>query len=156
MIARLYGQARGAARHEVEIDATLRDPSRQASDVVVEDLSTTGFRIGTTVPMGPGTHFSIGFAGLGVCAAEAVREANGRYGCRFLQPLTEAELHTTLTAVPLTPLPLRTHQQASLSPGGGADIAPLRSGLPLWLQVGVAAVTVAGGWWMLTTLHAAA
>lgn len=147
MIARLYGQARGAERHAVEIDATLRGPSREAVDVVIEDLSTSGFRIPSVSAVEPGTQFSIGLPGLGTRLAVAVRDASGRYGCVFLEELGASELQTALTAEPLAPLALRSGQAEAIVPV--IDATPAKRGWPVWIQVGIAMVAAATGWWLL-------
>ncbi len=147
MIARLYGQTRGAQRHAVEIDATLRGPDREAVDIVIEDLSASGFCIPSVSNIEPGTRFSIGFPGLGIRSATAVRDASGRYGCKFAEQLSESELKTALSAEPLEPLALRPGQPVPVTLTRPPE--PLRTGLPIAVQAMLAMAAAAAGWWLL-------
>lgn len=98
LVATLYcHDARGRARHAVALGGTLRDPVRAPHDVLVSEVSATGFRIPATVALAPGDAITLGLAGIGARAARVVREdAGGQYGCAFVSPLDEGELAALL------------------------------------------------------------
>ena len=73
LVATLYcHEARGGARHAVALGGTLRDPVRAPHDVLVSEVSATGFRIPATVALAPGDSITLGLAGIG---ARATRTA---------------------------------------------------------------------------------
>ena len=109
LVATLYcHEARGGARHAVALGGTLRDPVRAPHDVLVSEVSATGFRIPATVALAPGDSITLGLAGIGARAARVVREdAGGQYGCAFVSPRDDAELAALLAppADPVVPWP---------------------------------------------------
>lgn len=115
--ARLYQDLRGSARHQVALDATLRDPQRRPFDVVVEELSATGVRVPAVLELAPGALITLGIAGIGMCDARVLRREAHGYGCEFLYPLSDAELAEAVAASPADPVVL-------------ADFAPLPAALP--------------------------
>lgn len=106
--AALYQDVRSAERHAVSLDGTVRDPDRTPHDVVIEDLSSTGFRI----PAGAGLKFddliSLGLPGAGRRAARVVWQAGERCGCTFLEPMTEDQLRAALAGPVLQPVSIGT------------------------------------------------
>ncbi|MHA6719390.1 PilZ domain-containing protein [Sphingomonas sp. RS6] len=110
--ARLYQDGRWAERHQVELEATLRDSDWAPVDVSIDDLSNGGFRISAGTRLVVGEMIALGIAGVGTRPAKVVWGANGSYGCEFATPLTDAELRTAFAAplaqpiaFPKTPLP---------------------------------------------------
>jgi hypothetical protein len=108
LAAQLYQKGREAERHRVEFDATLRDPAFVPLDVVVEDLSTGGFRIVTSTTLPLAAEIGLGLAGIGTHRARIVWRSEGVYGCEFLTPLKDDELRTALSAPSSEPLVLPT------------------------------------------------
>ena len=46
-VAKLYDDDRSAERYPVLLDGTLRNPQAEPQDVVIDDLSASGFRTAT-------------------------------------------------------------------------------------------------------------
>lgn len=107
VVARLYRDMRGSVRHEVALDATLRDPERRPFDVVVEELSAAGVRVPRVVELSPGATVTLGISGVGMCDVRVVRRDERGYGCEFLFPLSAAELDDALAAAPAPPIPFQ-------------------------------------------------
>jgi len=103
--AKLINDDRNAARFTVELGATVRNASERPFDVVIEDLSATGFRMIGGPVLEIGAPVSIGFAGIGVQSACLTRLHGDSYACEFITPLSAAELFTALKAAPVTPIP---------------------------------------------------
>lgn len=108
VVARLYRNMRGSVRHEVALDATLRDPERRPFDVVVEELSAAGVRVPRVVELPVGATVTLGISGVGMCDVRVLRRDERGYGCEFLFPLSEAELNDALAAAPNPPVPLES------------------------------------------------
>ncbi|WP_213982374.1 PilZ domain-containing protein [Sphingomonas sp. dw_22] len=106
LVAYLYRDARWAERHQVERDATLRDPDWSPIDVTVEDLSEGGFRVVAETDLPIGAEIGLGLAGIGLHSARVVRRSGNAYGCEFLPPLTSAELRAALSAPAPDPVAL--------------------------------------------------
>jgi hypothetical protein len=103
--ARLYRNLRGALRHRVMIDATLRDEAQRPQDVALKDLSATGVRLPATADLEINALITLGIAGIGMCNCRVIRQDHDGYGCEFLFPLSGTELLDALTtksaAIPL-------------------------------------------------------
>lgn len=106
LAAHLYQDARWAERHQVERDATLRDPAWSPIDAVVEDLSETGFRVIAAADIAVGAEIGLGLSGIGTREARVVRRAGTLYGCEFLVPLTAEQLKAALAAPDAEPIAL--------------------------------------------------
>ncbi|GGB25971.1 hypothetical protein GCM10011380_14450 [Sphingomonas metalli] len=94
---------RAADRRSVNLDGTLRQQDdRRPVDVMIEDLSATGFRMVCSEPMALDATITVGIAGLGRHVALIVRSAPPQYGCRFLSPIdvsgVEASVQPTILA----------------------------------------------------------
>lgn len=103
LTAQLYLDARGSKRFRVAFDATLRDPLHAPLDVVVEDLSASGFRVLTSADLAVRVEIGLGLAGIGMHRARVVRREKGVYGCEFVTPLTSNDLRIALSAPPSAP-----------------------------------------------------
>lgn len=106
--ATLINEGRSSERFPVELDATVRNAAARPYDVVIEDLSTTGFRMVGGPAMVVGDAVSIGFAGIGVQPARLTRLNDDSYGCEFIRPLSPADLSTALHAAPIEPIAFPT------------------------------------------------
>jgi hypothetical protein len=102
----LYRDRRSAARHEVALEATLRDNDRRPYDVVVEELSTTGLLIPAVTSSSPGEQETIGPPGIGMRHVRVVREAAGGFVCKFLRPLHGEELAKIMVTEQAKPIAL--------------------------------------------------
>ncbi len=79
-----------ATRRVVSADSTLRLMPGVAHDVIVEDFSTTGCRLRSSIPMTVGTRLRLALSGGGATVeADVVRLAPGGYGCVFAVPIPE-------------------------------------------------------------------
>lgn len=125
--AALYREVRESERHAVALDGTLRDPEWTPYDVVVENLSSTGFRIPTEAGLHVGAFVSLGLAGVGMCPARVVRQADGQIGCTFLVPLGRGELKAALDATSLRPIDLSRIVKARLSEPEGKRVTDTRA-----------------------------
>ena len=108
LAAQLYRDDRAAERFRVEFDATLRDSSFLPLDVVIEDLSATGFRVVTEACLDEGAEVGLGLAGIGTHRARVVWQRDNTYGCEFLAPLHRADLALALSSPSTAPVPLPT------------------------------------------------
>jgi hypothetical protein len=103
LVARLYrshpDERRDAQRHATELDATARTADGTPSDVLIHDLSTTGFRMEARERLKEGSIVWVGIVGAGINAATVMRVDAGGYGCRFLAPITHTQLAATLSPV---------------------------------------------------------
>jgi len=101
LIARVYrsdpDERRGATRYPVLVDATLRaEDDGQPLDVLIYDLSMTGFRMETSEPLEPEAEIWIGIAGTRVAATVVSRRGPLGYGCEFVTPITFYQLTEAL------------------------------------------------------------
>lgn len=100
LIARVYrsdpDERRAAVRYPVEVGATLRAADGQPLDVLVYDLSMTGFRIETPEALDLDAPIWIGIAGTRVNAAIVARRGPNGYGCAFVTPITFYQLTEAL------------------------------------------------------------
>lgn len=103
VLAALYREVR-QERHSVALDGTLRGPERRPYDVVVEDLSRSGFRVPAVADLELDDPISLGLAGVGLCPARVVRRTEQGYGCAFLAPLTIKQLDAALVAEAASPI----------------------------------------------------
>ena len=104
ILAKLINDTRNAERFPVGLNATVRNVAARPYDVVIEDLSATGFRMVGGPYMDIGAPVSIGFAGIGVQPARVTRLNDDSYGCEFTKPLSVANLSAALTAAPSAPI----------------------------------------------------
>jgi len=159
LVAYLYPDARWAERHQVERDATLRDPDWSPIDVTVEDLSESGFRVTAAADLPVGAEIGLGLAGIGLRQARVARRAENLYGCEFLVPLTAAELQAALAGPPTSPVAL-PWSDGSVALGPEED-HPER--YPLWVRAlsitasAVAAwlIVIALGWFVVGVVRGA-
>ncbi|UZW56589.1 PilZ domain-containing protein [Sphingobium sp. JS3065] len=83
--------------------STLRLREQKPFDVVIDDLSSEGCRISSTVPLAAGEAISLGLPGIGRCAARVIWSGGKVAGCRFDRPLHDAQIekiklaHTVVT-----------------------------------------------------------
>ncbi|MDB5714298.1 MAG: type pilus assembly PilZ [Sphingomonadales bacterium] len=77
---------RQGPRIAVESCSTLRADTRPV-DVLMTDLSETGFAIESVLPLEIGAEVSIGLPGYGAFEAWVVRKDGDTVGCAFSQPL---------------------------------------------------------------------
>lgn len=104
-VAKLYEDDRSAERFPVLLDGTLRNPQAEPQDVVIDDLSATGFRTATARGLVVGDIITLGIFGVGLRTARVQRADDGHYGCRFVAPLTAEELASALAGlVPPDPI----------------------------------------------------
>lgn len=101
-VAKLFDQ-RTAPRHPVDVDGTLRDTENEPHEVVVVDLSLTGFRIPGATDVAVFSRIGLGLTGLGSRSAKVVRrDEQGWYGCTFDVPLTASELRRVVSEKPVS------------------------------------------------------
>lgn len=105
-VAKLYHDIRTAERYPVSLDGTLRNAQAEPQDVVIDDLSATGFRTTATHGVEIGDEITLGVFGVGLRTAHVLRESNGGYGYQFQVPLTQNELASALCGLK-PPEPIR-------------------------------------------------
>jgi hypothetical protein len=100
LIARVYRsnpeERRGAVRYPMEVGATLRGSEGEPIDVLIYDLSLTGFRMATPELLDTEDPIWIGIAGTRVNAAVIARRGPNGYGCEFVTPITIFQLKAAL------------------------------------------------------------
>lgn len=92
LAAKLYRDERMADRQTVNLDATLRKPDDRPVDILVEDLSETGFRMAGATALALDALVTVGISGIGRREARVVRRSADHYGCEFLVPIAAAEI----------------------------------------------------------------
>lgn len=112
--AQIISDDRGSERFPVGLNATLRDQVTRPHDVMIEDLSLTGFRLSGGPALELGSEASIGFAGIGVHQARVTRQDGDIYGCEFVTPITQEMLTRALNAGPVSPITFPTGPGPSL------------------------------------------
>ncbi|MFM5914633.1 MAG: PilZ domain-containing protein [Chakrabartia godavariana] len=80
---------RRSARFDLAQDATLAGTGFHGADVVVTEISTSGFRarLGRHIP--PGSIIRLKMAGLGMAIARVVWSRQGEIGGAFVNPVSE-------------------------------------------------------------------
>ncbi len=98
--AKLYREQdeRIADRQTVNLGATLRRDDQRPVDIMVDDLSATGFRMFSDEPIAIDATVTVGIAGLGRHTARVVRRDGQHYGCRFVVPLAIDAVDVTAPA----------------------------------------------------------
>lgn len=96
LVAKLFPDARDTQRYDVVLNGTLRNPERKPADVVVVDLSKTGFRVNVTSGIAIGDVVTLAIYGIGLRSAWVIRETEQQFGCQFLVALEDLELATAL------------------------------------------------------------
>lgn len=100
-------ERRQEARHAATMPARLRsglrlsiasraDTDGMIADVILTDMSPHGVATRSNQPLIAGTLVTIDVPVIGEREAEIRWVADGRAGCRFVQPLREEELHLAL------------------------------------------------------------
>ena len=97
LAAKLYRDERTADRQAVSLDATLRKPDQRPVDILIEDLSATGFRMTTKEAISLDDAISIGISGIGRRDARIVRRSGSSYGCEFVVSVDRAEIERAQT-----------------------------------------------------------
>jgi hypothetical protein len=119
-VAKLYQDDRLAERHAVTLDGTLRNAQAEPHDVVIDNLSATGFRTAKMAGIAVGDVITLGIFGIGLRSAAVLRESDGHHGCQFFVPLNASELAFALAGLsPPDPLPL--HGAALSRPAGAGE-----------------------------------
>ena len=132
----------GTDRLDIGKPSTVRADRFAPLDVVVEDLSSSGFLFRSDARIAPGAMLHVGLGGGGMAEAKVVRIDGDRVGCEFLVPLTVEQLRSSFAggtvtdgafpSIAASPLPL--HRDDKLP--GAARLAIVAGGGALaWLAV---------------------
>lgn len=111
---------------------TLRNDAQAPSDVVLDNLSTSGCLIKFDFNLAMDSVVSIGIPGVGACFARIVRCDRPNYGCEFLRPITSAEIasvYSTKTVIHAS-FP-RTREPLVVPPEVAATPETVTHGLPI-------------------------
>ena len=100
---RPQGDRRSAPRRELHLRLTTIGGKQAAANVVVLDLSQTGFLIRTSRHLAPGDSLQINLPHSGFQGAEVVWTSGEFVGCRFEEPISAA----TVSAAPVTTTRIR-------------------------------------------------
>lgn len=148
--AQIISDDRSSERFQAGLNATLRDQVTRPHDVIIEDLSLTGFRLSSGPVMTLASEASIGFAGIGVHQARVTRQEGDVYGCEFVTPITQAMLTRALTAGPMAPIAFPTASEPSLLDHVPEPYVEPYSGRT---KMAVAVVAAATGWTVAAGLY---
>lgn len=149
--AQIISDDRAAQRFAVGVNATLRDQVTRPHDVMIEDLSLTGFRLSGGPALELGSDASIGFAGIGVHQARVTRQDGNTYGCEFVTPITQEMLTRALNAGPVAPIAFPIGLDSRLGTVPEPHVEPYSSRVKIVIAT-VAAVT---GWAVAASLYLA-
>lgn len=92
------GDRRAGDRRPVAEPSTLRGPDDAPIDVIVGDLSVSGFNIQSPALLPIGAVVQIGLPGSGRFAARVVRQDGDKYGCEFVEYLSSAKVSEAFAA----------------------------------------------------------
>lgn len=92
-------ERRNSARHDIALDINASDQGVTPAAVLVEDISATGFRMVSGVPLITGDRINIDLPKVGERNATIVRQSGVRAGCAFTLPLTANELQQVVESV---------------------------------------------------------
>ena len=98
LTATLYSYNRATKRFSLGRIATLRNTARRPVDVLIQELSATGFGMSTTVDFAIGSIVSLKIAGVTERKIRVVRRMGMIYGCEFLVPLSDADVSSASLA----------------------------------------------------------
>ncbi len=101
LTAKLVRDDRRADREMLDVGGTLRHVPHLPIDVVIEDLSSTGFRMRTHADLDLQETVTIGIPGIGQRAALIVRCSEGGFGCEFVEPIDPHLVFAPSTAQPV-------------------------------------------------------
>lgn len=87
LTAQLVRDDRRADRETLDVAGTLRHVRNVPIDVIVEDLSATGFRMRTQATLNLQEKVTIGIPGIGQRAAYVVRHTAEGFGCEFVEAI---------------------------------------------------------------------
>jgi hypothetical protein len=127
----------------MEIGATLRSAEGEPIDVLIYDLSLTGFRMETPAALDLEESVWIGIGGTRVNAALVARRGPTGYGCEFVTPITLAQLKSALNPGKIIHQ-LDWREEEIDWPGDAADSTDGRYWLALWLIIIVGGALVIG------------
>lgn len=82
-------ERRSVDRRSTRVEATLRDESAKPLDVIVHSLSGSGCLLEYEGSLSVNAKVHVGIAGIPVTLAHIVRRDGNRYGCQFVQPLSD-------------------------------------------------------------------
>ena len=148
--AQIISDDRSSERFPAGLNATLRDQVTRPHDVMIDDLSLTGFRLSGGPAMALGSEASIGFAGIGVHQARVTRQDGDVYGCEFVTPITQEMLTRALTAGPVAPIAFPTAAGPSLLDHVPEPYVEPYSGRT---KLAIATVAAAAGWAVAAGLY---
>lgn len=143
--AQIISDDRGSERFIASLDATLRDRVTRPHDVMIEDLSLTGFRLSGGPKLNIGEQASIGFAGIGVQQVRVIRQDGNTYGCEFITPITQEKLSAALTAEPVSSI--------AFPAIGPLPFEPFVEPYSGRTKLAIATVAAVGGWIVATGLY---
>ncbi len=92
LTAQIARGQRDADRKALSATGTMRRSPPTPIDVLVEDLSITGFRMNTDISLSIDDRITIGISGMGQHEAVVVRGTADGFGCEFVRPLTASLL----------------------------------------------------------------
>ena len=98
LTAQLVRDDRRADRERLDVASTLRHVRNVPIDVIVEDLSATGFRVRTQADLALQERVTIGIPGVGQRAAHVVRHTAKGFGCEFVEPIAPQLVAAPMTA----------------------------------------------------------
>jgi hypothetical protein len=79
---------RGAERYRLLLPASAEKPGSGLVDIIVHDLSTSGFLVETQAPLSVGSEILLDIPGAGSVAAEVAWHSGNFFGGQFQSPLS--------------------------------------------------------------------
>lgn len=115
MRAKVYRRERTSERLPVGRASTLRGSDGDPIDVRIADLSTTGCRLSTPLPVEIDEEIMIGLPGVGMRPARVIWQQEGEAGCAFIAPLAFADVEATQISETLRHVNFGTRPTPSIS-----------------------------------------
>jgi hypothetical protein len=98
IMAKMLGDRRAAVRSSTGFGMAIDDADANPTSVLVDELSVMGFRMVAGVPLATGSEITIQLPRMAARVATVVRQSGLRFGCTFVDPVTEGELQAILVA----------------------------------------------------------
>lgn len=105
---------RANARKDIIRPSTLRIDTVDPLDVMVEDLSITGFRFASVVPIPVGTEIRVGLAGSGQADAQVTWREGQSHGSVFIPALDQAILDAAFSHDQMAAIAMITRQSSRM------------------------------------------
>jgi hypothetical protein len=115
---------RGAERYRLLLPASAEKPGSGVIDIIVHDLSTSGFLVETQSPLSVGSEISLDIPGAGTVAAEVTWNSGNFFGGQFQAPLSPSAVTSAFAASRVVWPNFTTGSSADRTEAAAAQVRP--------------------------------